>query len=245
MRFSIITVCKNPGHYLSEAMTSVLNQGHADIEYVVIDGGSSDGTLAMISAAATKNARLSWYSGPDKGIADAMNRGISSTHGEIVAFLHADDRYPNPEILRAVDEIFATNSKAFWVTGGVREIDHDGRLIRELPVRIFSYRRLLRNNILFHPATFVRREIFELVGGFDAGLRYAMDYDLWLRLGRLAPPVAIDRVLAEFRVHPGSLSSSSRRAALEEEYLVRRRYARGWLGRIGHVFYQSLRQLNC
>lgn len=245
MRVSVVTICKNPGSHLAEALASVLRQDYADFEYLVIDGGSTDSTLAVLRAAAARDARLIWHSGPDAGIADAMNRGVERAHGDIVAFLHADDRYPASDVLQQVALAFTMNPQALWLTGGIREIDENGRLLRELPVHSFSYRRLLRNNILFHPATFVRREAFAEVGSFDTGLLYAMDYDLWLRLGRLSPPVAIDRVLAEFRVHPGSLSSMSRREVLEEEYQVRRRYARGWFGRLGHACYQSLRRLSC
>lgn len=245
MRFSVVTICLNPGRYLESAMNSVLGQDYTDIEYVLIDGGSTDGSQEIIQRYAASDPRIKWRSSQDAGIADAMNRGVRSCHGEIVSFLHADDRYADSAALSDVNGHFAINPQALWLTGGLREINSYGNVVRELPVRTFSYRRLLRNNILYHPATFVRREVFDQVGFFDANLRYAMDYDFWLRLARVSPPVTTNRILAEFRVHEGSLSSSHKRATVEEEYLVRCRYLRGWLGRLGHAFYHSVRRRSC
>lgn len=245
MQFSIVTICKNPGLYLVETIKSVLQQDFDNFEYILVDGGSTDGTLEVIRSFASSNPRLSLYSRCDAGISDAMNQGIMHARGDIVAFLHADDRYSSSSVLREVNGAFARSHQTLWVTGGIREIDSEGQTLRELPARCFSYRRLLRNNILFHPATFVRREVFSTVGGFDSRLRYAMDYDLWLRIGSISSPFIVNKTLADFRVHRGSLSSSSRYDALEEDYLVRCRYIRGWVGSIGHACYYSWRRLRC
>jgi GT2 family glycosyltransferase len=130
---------------------------------------------------------------------------------------------------------------AAWATGGILEIDALGGQLREIPPRRFSRRRLLRNNIILHPATFVRRDSFESVGGFDVELKYAMDYDLWLRLARLGDPIIIDQNLACFRVHAGSLSSTNRLAVLKEEYQVRSRYLNHPLSRLMHACYHRWR----
>lgn len=242
MRFSIVTVCLNPGGYLKEAILSVIHQDFGDFEYLIVDGGSTDGSLDVIRRFAAADARIIWESSRDGGISEAMNRGLARARGEILSFLHADDRYADPTVLGVVDRSFTAVPQPLWVTGGIREIDAMGNEVRKLPVRRFSQRRLLRNNILYHPATFVSLKGFERVGGFDNSLRYAMDYDLWLRLGRISSPVRISRVLADFRVHDGSLSTTNRRAALEEEYAVRCRYAQGWFGRLGHTLYHSWRR---
>lgn len=245
MRFSVITVCLNPGRYLEEAILSVVRQEFRDFEYLIIDGGSTDGALEIIQQYAATDTRIAWESSRDSGISEAMNRGLHGARGEIIAFLHADDRYADLAVLGDVDRCFSRMTPTLWVTGGVREIDTTGRQIRQLPVRTYSYRRLLRNNILYHPATFLSQRAFEQAGSFDAGLKYAMDYDLWLRLGRISSPVTLNRMLADFRVHPGSLSTSNRRATLEEEYDVRCRYARGWIGKLGHTLYHSWRRNRC
>ncbi|HKJ63072.1 MAG TPA: hypothetical protein VKA94_13950, partial [Hyphomicrobiales bacterium] len=129
-----------------------------------------------------------------------------------------------------------------WLTAGIREIAADGRIVRDLPVRRYSWSRLLRNNTLFHPATFVRRETLTSIGGFDPELHYAMDYDLWLRLAQLAPPLVLGKIVTNFRVHPGSRSTAQRLKALDEEYLVRQRYLSGPLERWLSRFYQITRR---
>lgn len=242
MRFSVITVCLNPGRYLEETIGSVLAQSCGDFEYWLIDGGSTDGTLEILVRHAAEDSRIRWCCDPEVGIAAAMNRGLDFASGDVVAFLHADDRYSGPQILAAVERGFRAAPQALWLTGGLREINESSAVLRELPVRSFSYRRLLRNNIIYHPATFVRREAFTRIGRFDSGLRYAMDYDLWLRLGKFADPATLAEPLAEFRVHEGSLSSRERKAALDEEYDVRCRYVQGRLGRLGHFLYHVWRR---
>jgi len=245
MRFSVVTVCLNPGRYLEETIKSVLGQDAAELDYCLIDGGSTDGTLDTLRHFAAADPRIRWSSAPDAGIADAMNRGVSCCQGEIVAFLHADDRYPDRTVLGDVRDGFAKAPHALWLTGAIREIDARGKVVCERPARAFSYRRLLRNNIIYHPATFVRREAFDRVGRFDTDLRYAMDYDLWLRLGKISPPITAGRVLAEFRIHAGSLSTAHRQAAIDEEYQVRLRYVRSTIGRLAHALYHSWRRQRC
>ena len=241
MKMTVVTVCFNAIKHLEEAMASVLEMDWSDIEYLVIDGGSTDGTIELIRRRAQCDPRIVWLSEPDQGIADAMNKGLARATGDVVAFLHADDRYLGCDVLRRVARAMAANPDALWLTGGVREIDGSGALLRNIDVRRFSRRRLLRNNIILHPATFVRREAFARVGCFNSDLRFAMDYDLWLRLARLCPPIELHDLLVDFRVHAGSLSSANQRAALEEEYQVRRRYLRSPLSRAGHAIYHRWR----
>jgi glycosyltransferase involved in cell wall biosynthesis len=242
LKISVITVCLNAQQYIGRALRSVLSQDYPDLECVVVDGGSTDGTIGIVASMAEEDERIIWQTGPDQGIADAMNRGADRSTGQIVAYLHADDCYAVSSVISTVVTSMQQRPEAMWATGGVREIDGSGCHLREIPPRRFSHSRLLRNNVILHPATFVRRSAFEAVGGFDTDLKYAMDYDLWLRLSKTGPPVVIKQVLACFRVHPGSLSSANRLSALEEEYLVRRRYLNnrysGWF----HALYQLYRQ---
>jgi GT2 family glycosyltransferase len=165
-----------------------------------------------------------------------MNRGIEYASGDLIAFLHADDCYAGPAVLSEVVQSLMLYPEAVWLTAGIQEIDAGGELLRVLSVRRYSERRLLRNNILFHPATFVRREALDLIGGFDTKLAYAMDYDMWLRLARISPPLVLERLVASFRVHSGSRSSAQRLMALDEEYQVRKRFLSG-------IFEQSLHRL--
>lgn len=241
MKFSIITICLDAERYLVEAMNSVLNQDWPDLEYILVDGGSSDRSQEILRTFADDDCRVKWVVDLKPGIASAMNRGLRMAGGDIVAFLHADDRYADSTTLGLVANLFQKSPDTLWATGGLREIDARGKVLRQLPARRFSKARLLRNNIIYHPATFVRRTVMTALGGFDENLRYAMDYDLWLRLAGKSFPRISDKPLADFRVHAGSLSSAERDKALEEEYLVRQRYiGRGQIG-WQHACYQWLR----
>lgn len=227
MTFSIITITYNSESYLEQTIRSVLTQDYTDFEYLLVDGQSNDKTLDIIRQYAAKDGRIRWISEPDKGIADAMNKGIALATGEIVAHLHSDDFYPDPGVLLSVAEAFEKDLASLWLTGGVCVVDDRGQTLDTIRVRDYSYRKLIENNMILHPATFVRRQAFELAGRFDPALKYAMDYDLWLRLGALCDPLRLDRTLASFRAHPGSLSTAGVDAAFDEAWAVRKKYLGG------------------
>jgi len=225
MKVSIVTVNLNGARFLEDALTSVLTQDYRDLELIVVDGGSSDGSREIIAAVAARDRRLRWLSEPDAGIADAMNKGVGLATGEVAGFLHSDDCYPSTGTLSSVVEAFQVQPGAFWLSGGLILINQSGKAFRTLSARRYSWRRLLRANILFHPATFVRTEVLR-AHPFDAGLRLAMDYDLWLRLGLRQAPLRLSQPLAAFRVHGESCSMQESDAAQAEEFVIRCRFLR-------------------
>lgn len=246
MKFSIITVCLNSFTFIGQTIESVLSQTYSDIEYIIIDGGSDDGTVETIRQYAEMDRRITWRSESDHGIADAMNKGVALATGDVVAHLNSDDYYANSQVLSRVAEFFSNNQAVLWLTGGFTFVSKKGTFIRDIRVRRYSFSRLIRANILLHPATFIRRNLFNAVGGFDVSLRYCMDYDLFLRLGRVSPPLVLDEQLTCFRVHPASRSVSQADQAYAEEFRVRMNYLRG-VGRNSfyyYVDYQIKRQLN-
>lgn len=221
MKISVITICYNSVSYLERAMASVLRQSYRDLEYVIVDGGSRDGSREIIEAQAARDPRIKWVSEPDQGISDAMNKGVRMASGEVIAHLHSDEYYLDDQVLAAVAAAFLENPQRVWVTGGFQFVDLAGRFLREVKVRRYSYRRLVHSNIILHPATFIRREAFLSVGGFDLSLRYCMDYHLWLRLGALGDPALVKRALACFCVHGGSRTTAEAASAYAEELQVR------------------------
>lgn len=221
-RFSIVTCTWNSAATLGETLASLHAQTCRDFEHIFVDGGSSDATLDMLAACPGDKRVLHAVRG---GISQAMNAGIEAARGAIVAHLHADDYYAAPDVLEQVARRF-DDTGAAWVVGNIQVL-RDGRLAPSHAMRPFSYRAYVAGHATIpHPAVFVRREWFARVGAFDTSLRYAMDIDLWLRLAAVTPPAMLERTLAVFREHAGSLSSANKRKAREEEFAVRRRYAR-------------------
>jgi glycosyltransferase involved in cell wall biosynthesis len=196
---SIVTPSLNQAAYIEEAILSVSEQDYPRIEHIVVDGGSTDGTLEILG----RYPHLLWSSEPDEGQADALNKGFASARGTILGWLNADDLYLPGAVSAAVAALRETGSGL--VHGGWRQADERGQTIRDVPARLFDLRRQLDvDNRVAQPGTFFTREAFESVGGLDKRYRYAMDYELWLKLGKSFPVTHVDRTLAVFRYHPAS-----------------------------------------
>jgi glycosyltransferase involved in cell wall biosynthesis len=201
----------------------VLSQDHPDIEYIFVDGGSTDGTLAEIAAIKRPIKLLHNVRG---GISHAMNEGVKLATGDVVAHLHSDDYYLSTDVLSKVAHVLA-DPNVGWCYGRTKRL-RDGVLVSEGYVAPrYSAKRLLRGNFIPHPATFVRRDWLVGAGFFNESLKYAMDYDLWLKLSKRGDALAMNIPMAVFREHGGSLSSSNRVAAMEEDYRVRLSHS-GW-----------------
>lgn len=219
--FSIITCTWNSAAYLPAAIESVLAQDWPEIEYIFVDGGSTDNTLEMIRAVPRPVKLIENIRG---GIARAMNIGIAAATGDIVAHLHSDDYYAHPHALSHVAQAFE-KSGALWLFGRCQSDIKGERVTHSHSVPNYSYRRLLKGNFIAHPATFVKKSLFDRVGTFDESIKYAMDYELWLRLGRLAVPYQMDEYLAVFRRHAGSTTGANQLASFEDDYAVRMKFA--------------------
>lgn len=223
-RISVITVTLNAERFLQECLDSVAAQGNSLHEHIIVDGGSTDATLEIVRKHAAADSRVIWISGPDKGISDAMNKGVALATGDVVTHLNSDDYYPHQHVLETVQDGFIQNPQYSWLTAGFTFVSGEGKFIRDIRVRRYSFRRLVRGNIILHPSTFIKRDLFNMVGGFDLSLSYCMDYDLFLRLGSIAPPLVVDKQLSCFRAHAGSRSVSHSEQAYAEEFQVRMDY---------------------
>lgn len=206
--FTIVTPCLNGAGTLEQALESVRSQDYpGNVEHVVVDGGSTDGTVELLQKAGVR-----YVSEPDRGLSDAVNKGIRMARNDVIGWLNADDVYL-PGALARAGRAFAEDPEALWVTGPCLIVGADGAEIRSavtryknLFLRRYSYGLHLVQNFVSCPSTFVRRSAFDRTGLLDERFRYSMDYDLWLRLGRLRPPLVIDEPLASFRMAEGSLS---------------------------------------
>ena len=230
MRFSIITPSYNQGAFIERTIRSVLAQeGDFELEYLVVDGGSTDETVAILRR---YEGRLRFVSEPDRGQSDAINKGFARTTGDVVAWLNSDDLYV-PGALAAVAEGLRT-SGARWCFGQCRIIDENDREIRagikrykEWHGRHYTRRRLFTKDFIPQPATFFRREILEHAGGLNPESHLAMDYDLWLRFARIAEPLFIPHDLAAFRWYLASKSGANYGKAAWEAFASARKHARG------------------
>jgi glycosyltransferase involved in cell wall biosynthesis len=206
---SIVTPSFHQAPYLEAAIRSVLEQDYPRLEYIVIDGGSTDGSVDVIRHYAP---RLSyWISEPDLGQADAINKGFAKARGEIFAWLNSDDVYRPGAVSEAVAYL-RDHAEIGLVYGQAFYIDEAGAVIARYPAGPTDHRGLRRGiTTIPQQATFFRARLWRMVGPLDPSFYYAMDYDLWVRLSAVSPIAFVRRPWADFRIH--DLSKSRREAS--------------------------------
>ena len=236
-RVSIVTPSYNQGQFIEETIRSVLLQGYPHLEYAVIDGGSSDNTLDVLRR---YQDHLYWVSEPDRGQADAINKGLRMSQGEVLAYLNSDDTYL-PGSIRLVASYFRAHPDVGMVYGDCQVVDAQGKVLGLMRGHEFNLHRLIhRAEIIPQQAAFWRREAVEQVGPFDTGLQYSMDYDFFVRVGRAFLVVYIPQMLACFRMHGSSKTVSweekhwQETLAVSERYGMKRWTAWYWIRRLRH-----------
>ncbi len=207
MLVSIVTPSYNQARFLEETIRSVLDQDYPQIEYILVDGGSNDGSQEIIQKYA---GRLAWWvSEKDRGQTDALNKGFSHAHGDILAWINSDDTF-NPGAVRQAVEYLQAHPQAGMVYGDASYIDERGRVIGRFPAAQTDYRRL-RTGYVHIPqqSSFFRAGLWRQVGPLDPSFYFAMDYDLWVRLARLAPLDYHPALWANFRLHSDAKTISA------------------------------------
>lgn len=217
---SIVSPCLNAARFIEAAVESVLAQDYRRIEYIIMDGGSTDGTLEVLKR---YQDRLRLISARDGGTADAIQRGFDLSTGSILAWLNADDVLL-PGAVSAVVRGFETHPENAVIYGRATWIGEAGSAIGPYPVRDFDPSLLARECFLCQPATFFRREAFENVGGLDPDLELTFDYELWIRMARTHRFQWIDRELALSRMHPANKTLSRRGDVFLETFRVLERH---------------------
>lgn len=199
MKVSIVTPSYNQACYLEETIRSVLDQDYPDLEYMIVDGGSTDGSLEIIRK---YEDRLAWWvSERDRGQTDAINKGFARASGDVFAWLNSDDTYEPGAVSKAVAYLRA-HREAGLVYGDANLIDENGKILGKFPARQTSYQKLLRGYVhIPQQAAFFRGSLWKKVGPLDPDFTFAMDYDLWVRLAKISEIHYTPSLWANFRLH--------------------------------------------
>ena len=213
---TVVTIVFNGAEHLEETILNVLNQTYNNLEYIIIDGGSTDNSLDIIRQ--YEQQLDYWVSEPDQGIADGMNKGISLATGDLIHHLHSGDLFDQAETIELVVQSYLENGWR-WCYGNQKKINDQGEIVSWLYPAKFSPRVLKLGNTIPHSTVFSEKTLLEEVGGFDSRFKCAMDYHLWLRYAEVAAPQKIEKTLARFLV--GGLSANEI-FALQDEIRVRR-----------------------
>ena len=232
---SIVTPSFNQAPYLEAAIQSVLAQSYPHIEYILIDGASTDGSQAIIEQYAAEFAY--WQSQADKGQTDAINQGLSRATGKYQAWLNADDRLLPHALEEAVDYLEA-HPEVGLVYGEADFINASGEVIGRFPAAQTDYRRLLRGYVhIPQQAAFWRTNLWQQLGPLDEDLFFAMDYDLWVRLAKVSRIQHLPRRWAQFRLHGDSKTIINDLRAWPDMLKVHRRARGRWFSAITFKYY--------
>lgn len=215
MKISIITPSLNQGRFIEDTILSVQNQDYDNVEHIVMDGGSTDGTVDILK----KYSHLKWISEPDSGQTNAGNKAIKISAGDIIGWLNSDDLYFE-NIFSEIASIFEINPQVSAIYGDYHWIDEDGNYIKKVRELSFSARRLLYFNCIPHPTVFLRKDVFDKVGLFREDFECSMDYEFWLRLHQKCEIIHVPMFIAKARFHSCSKSFLSKKEHKEYQKVI-------------------------
>lgn len=235
-KISIVIPSYNKVAYIESTLHSIINQEYPNLEVIIQDGGSTDGSVEVIKRYANNFPKIfQWISKKDKGQLDAINKGLEKSSGEILTFINADDVYKSGALLE-VGRYFMKHSDTPWVTGYGDIINENGKIIwrmvtlyKNFLISINRFSNLLAFNFITQPATFVSSGAYRGFGPFSGNKNYVMEYALWLKLGEISMPHVIKKTLASFRLTKDNISSTAAKELLKIDNQLVERYTKNSL----------------
>lgn len=249
-KISIVIPSFNKVDFIEETLKSIVNQRYPNLEVIIQDGVSTDGTLEILKKYARKYPKIfNLESKKDKGQLDAINKGLKKATGDILTYINADDVYEKGA-LKKVAEAYLKNPDALWFAGKGRVIDKNGKEIAKIVTWYKSFLLSLNKkylilvlNYLMQPSVFLTRKAYKKYGPFTGTKTAVMEYDLWLKLFCIQKPVIVSHILSSFRLYPGSISTSKIREMMKEDEKIVKKYTRNPLIILFHRIHNLARSI--
>lgn len=247
-KISIIIPSFNKVSYIRSTLSSIVFQKYPNLEVIIQDGASTDGTIKIIQEFSNKYPKIfSWVSEKDKGQTDAINKGCLKAKGDIITYINADDVY-DKNAFWDVSNFFINNLNCYWAIGFGNIIDSEGKVIsklvtkyKNLLINFNSYNALLMVNYINQPSVFLLRSAYNKFGPFIGHNKYVLEYDLWLKIGKVKMPGIIKNNLSSFRLTTNNISSTFYKELLDFDCKIVARYTNNIFIIIFHRLHNYLR----
>ena len=226
-KISIVIPSYNKARYIAKTLDSILEQKYNDLEVIIQDPGSTDGSLDIIKKYAEKYPKMIFlYKEKDSGQLDAINRGLKKAKGDILTYINADDIY-SKDSYKYVSEAYQNYHNALWFAGRGNVIDDEDKEIagfitkyKNILLTLNSYYILLTTNYLMQPSVFLTKKAYKEYGNFKGTKQFVMEYEMWLRIGKVQMPVIIPKCLSSFRLPVASIYRNEYKKTLSEDYKI-------------------------
>lgn len=247
-KISIVIPSYNKAKYIGETLDSILSQKYPNVEIIIQDGGSTDGSVEIIKSYAKKHPKhVIWISKKDKGQMDAINKGLKKAKGDIFTYINADDVYKSNSFM-VVSRLHRKHPNSLWFVGQGDVIDAHRNEIspwvtkyKNLLLKINNYQLLLAVNYLMQPSVFISKKAYEQHGPFTGNKKFVLEYDLWLKLGKIKMPTVTNEFLSSFRMSGDNISSVQYNDTLSEDYRIVNKYTKSELLLLLHRWHNRAR----